>query len=71
MPKHTISVHEGADTEDEVAGDAPALTRTYRVISEAGLFKRGQEFPKGSTIELHPDTGAAFIEAGDVEEVSP
>ena len=43
--------------------------RTYRVVSEAGLFKNGEHYKKGSRVELNVNSAKAFLEIGDVEEV--
>lgn len=48
--------------------DAPER-KEYRVVSENGLFKRGEQYDEGSIIELDKKTAANFLEAGDIEEL--
>ncbi|MBJ8343944.1 hypothetical protein [Antrihabitans sp. YC2-6] len=65
---------EEASTVDSIetsvgAQEGATDRKTYVVTSESGLFKRGEQFDKGSTIELDDQTAANFIEAGDVAEV--
>lgn len=42
--------------------------KTYRVIAEDGLFKRGKLFEQGDEIELEEKTGERFKELGEVED---
>lgn len=43
--------------------------KSYRVVAENGLFKRGQQHDPGQLVELDEKTAAAFLVAGDIEEV--
>jgi hypothetical protein len=41
--------------------------KRYKVASDNGLFKRGQQFDKGSIIELDEKTASQFMENGEVQ----
>lgn len=68
MTHHDLSLGDETPTEDSM-GSTPAPERfPYTVLSEAGLTKRGEHYPQGSTVELDKTTAAAFIANGDIEE---
>ena len=51
----------------EVTRDAGVPERhDYIVTSENGLFKNGQQYNKGDTIQLDDATASNFIAVGDV-----
>lgn len=52
-----------------IRNDDPVIRSPHRVLSEAGLFKNGQQYSKGDLVELDAKTAASFIELGEVEEV--
>lgn len=65
-----LNLNDGIDSAD--AGSAQPTTtpakKAYTVIAKAGLFKNGQEYKTGDTIELDAKTAANFIAAGDIED---
>lgn len=48
--------------------------KKYKVVAESGLFKNGVQYDKDSVLtvgdELPQTAVAAFLEAGDIEEVA-
>lgn len=56
------------EAQAEVTPGEETGRKSYTVVSEAGLFKNGKQYKKGSTVELDEATAANFIAAGDVEE---
>ena len=69
MAKHEIEVHEGAAVADQASGDVATVDLvSYVVTAEAGLFKHGRLYKKGSRIDLPRSTGETFAAAGEVKE---
>lgn len=67
-------LHDNTDpAQDEMAitkADGKPSNRTdYLVESEAGLFKNGEHYPKGTKVPLDPVTAQRFIDAGDVSKL--
>lgn len=53
----------------EVDNKPTDVTRKpYKVLAEAGLFKNGEHYLKGSTIQLTQRTADGFLALGEVEE---
>lgn len=45
------------------------VRKSYRVVAEAGLTKRGMQYPVGSSIDLDEKTAANFIATGDIAPI--
>lgn len=58
------------DVKVEVTPDpnAGVPKKSYRVIAEAGLFKRGRQWEKGEIIELDEVTANGFKALGEIED---
>lgn len=68
----SLDLSDGAAVSDAKIERSPFTPerRPYRVTAENGLFKRGKRYDHGDFVDLDEKTAAAFIEAGEVEEVS-
>lgn len=64
---HKLNIDEDQSTADAAGSAAPVVRKPYVVLDEAGLFKRGQAWPKGSVIDLDEPTAANFLRDGDIE----
>lgn len=48
----------------------PITFKEYEVTAEAGLFKNGQHYPKGSLVPLSEKAATNFLREGEVKEVA-
>ena len=66
--EHKVEVQDGTDpTKDEIVA-RKVERRPYLVVAEGGIFKNKKLWGPGEVVLLDVRTGAAFVEAGDVEE---
>lgn len=61
-----LTIHDGSTPADTTLAHALVEYPAFRLLRR--IFKNGRQHEAGETIRLHPDTAAAFIAAGDLEE---
>lgn len=64
---HKLNIDENQAVADATGAAAPVERKPYVVLDDAGLFKRGQAYPKGSIVELDDATAKNFLRDGDIE----
>lgn len=80
MTDHKLEITDEAGAQDVVGGE-PTVRKQYRVTDKAaraatdesagseGLFKNGQIYKPGDSLELDEKTAANYIALGEVEEL--
>lgn len=66
-----LNVNDAAGTADSTGQPPEVVRRPYMVVAEHGLTKRGQHYPKGTTVELDEMTAANFLKVGDISDSNP
>lgn len=68
MADHKINLGDNTAADDPVAIEA-IVRKPYKVLAETGLFKNGNQYNQGATIELDDKTAANFIAVGEIEPI--
>lgn len=67
MALHRIVVHEGTESEDDTFGSILEPRYKYEVLTP--IFKNGQTYSIGDTIELTKGTALGFLELNEIKEI--